>query len=41
MTTPSTQYLLVIFQSDKGGRATEDTGKAFTKEQNSLSSFGE
>jgi hypothetical protein len=41
MTTLPTQYILVIFQSDMGGRATEDTGKAFTKEQNSLSFFGE
>jgi hypothetical protein len=41
MTLLSTQYILVIFQSDMGGRGTVDTGKAFTKETNSLPFFGE
>lgn len=33
--------ILVIFQSDMGDTTTEDTGKTFTKENDSLSFFGE
>jgi len=41
MTILSTQYILVIFQSDMGDTATEDPGKTFAKEKDLLSFFGE